>query len=196
MNSLQAESNDSLDILALLDQEDYIMSSTTGITATVNDPLAQLMDVLPEIIEVKEINSKLLESPLVRFKRFSIPKIQFAFYYLSISTIVFIILMTSTNWNSYSTILSAYINPQDLIDSKNDIISVLDKSRVVVYADHTNQEDENQEEQDNLKKKLEASNTIIREDRFSPKKLIPIETKISIDLEITPYDNRIIIPKI
>ncbi len=47
-----------------------------------------------------------------------------------------------------------------------------------------------------MRKKIEEDNTTIREDKFSPKRLIPGETKMNIDLDITPYDNRIIIPKI
>jgi len=53
-----------------------------------------------------------------------------------------------------------------------------------------------QEQADVLKKKLTESNTVIREDRFSPKKLVTGAAKLDIDLDITPYDNRIIIPKI
>jgi len=106
-------------------------------------------------------------------------------------------LFTTTNWNSYSTVLSAYLNPQALMNSRDDIISVLDKSQVMVYADNTEViEAINEEEQTNIKKKLEENNMTIREDRFSPKQLISRDVKISINLDITPYDNRIIIPKI
>lgn len=156
------------------------------------DPLGHLENLSIEADKIEEIAR---ESLLTRFRRASVPKIQFLLYYLSISSIVFVILLASTNWNSYSTVLSSYLNPQALRDSKNDIISVLDKSRVIVYADNTaNVFDK--EEQANLKKKLEESNTVIREDRFSPKRLIPQEAKINVNLDITPYDNRIIIPKI
>ena len=182
MNTQQT--TNSLDILALLDQEELIMSE--------EDPLGHLENLSIEADKIEEIAR---ESLLTRFRRASVPKIQFLLYYLSISSIVFVILLASTNWNSYSTVLSSYLNPQALRDSKNDIISVLDKSRVIVYADNTaNVFDK--EEQANLKKKLEESNTVIREDRFSPKRLIPQEAKINVNLDITPYDNRIIIPKI
>jgi sortase (surface protein transpeptidase) len=75
-------------------------------------------------------------------------------------------------------------------------MSALDKSRVMVYADNITDTTANQEEQENIKKKLEENNSVIREDIFSPKRLVHGEAKVSIDLEITPYDNRIIIPKI
>ena len=178
-----------IDILALLDQE------TIAPQVASNDPLAQIeassldLSIEDEIVAPRE-------SLLTRVRRLSAPKIQFALYYLGISTIVFVILLTSTNWNSYSTVLSAYLNPQALTDSKNSIISVLDKSRVMVYADNSVDAKSNEEEQSDIKKKLEESNTAIHEDRFSPKHLIPGEAQMNIDLDITPYDNRIIIPKI
>ncbi|MDD5376973.1 MAG: class E sortase [Candidatus Gracilibacteria bacterium] len=182
------------DILALLDKEETAVNNE--IPLDTEDPLRQIEDLSIGISanhEKKEISR---ESLLTRFRRVSVPKIQFLFYYLGISAIVFVILLATTNWNSYSTVLSAYLNPQGLTDSKNNIISVLDKSRVTVYADNMTDSGANEEEQMNLKKKLEASNTTIREDRFSPKRLISGEAKVNIDLDITPYDNRIIIPKI
>ncbi len=179
---------DGLDILAILDTQDIIDAS--------KDPLGDIENMVIEEIWEPALSIVQKESLMSRFRRVSVPKIQFACYYLGISSIVFVILLTSTNWNSYSTILSAYLNPQYLTNSKNDIISVLDKSRVMVYADNSTDTGANQEEQTNLKKKLEESNNTIHEDVFSPKRLIPGEAKVNIDLEITPYDNRIIIPKI
>lgn len=186
MDLQQTPLTDNLDILALLDQEEGIQIHA--------DPLNHIENI--EIALTDTTQTVARESLLTRFRRSSVPKIQFAFYYLGISSIVFVVLLASTNWSSYSSILSAYLNPQALTDSKNDIISVLDKSRVMVYADHTVDNGANEEEQTSLKKKLEESNTTIHEDRFSPKRLIPGEAKVSIDLDITPYDNRIIIPKI
>ncbi len=190
---LQQTPTNTLDILALLDREEIIASNDVSIMV---DPLNLIENPSVEIFTNKESKNISRESLLTRFRRASVPKIQFMFYYLSISAIVFVVLLATTNWNSYSTLLSAYINPQGLTDSKNDIISVLDKSRVTVYADNSVDIGANEEEQTSIRKKLEESNTSVREDRFSPKRLISLEAKMNIDLDITPYDNRIIIPKI
>ncbi|HBB27390.1 TPA: hypothetical protein DCZ36_02760 [Candidatus Gracilibacteria bacterium] len=192
MHSEQTSQN-TLDILALLEREEMI---TDNNVLAISDSLNQIECPAMEVSTNNETKNIFRESLLTRFRRASVPKIQFAFYYLSISAIVFVILLATTNWNSYSTLLSAYINPQGLTDSQNDIISVLDKSRVTVYADNSVDTGANEEEQTSIRKKLEESNTAVREDRFSPKRLISIEAKIDIDLDITPYDNRIIIPKI
>lgn len=196
MNLQQIPPTDVIDILALLDKEELI-EDTHSVHLEIKDPLNQIEELSSEVI-IENAQEKIVkESLLTRFRRSSVPKIQFVFYYLSISTIVFVMLFTTTNWNSYSTVLSAYLNPQALMNSRDDIISVLDKSQVMVYADNTEViEAINEEEQTNIKKKLEENNMTIREDRFSPKQLISRDVKISINLDITPYDNRIIIPKI
>lgn len=43
---------------------------------------------------------------------------------------------------------------------------------------------------------MQANDTAISLDPFAPKRLLPITEDPVIDIEITPYDNRIIIPKI
>ena len=174
----QQTTADTLDLLALLDAEEAVFENTVQ---AIQDPLGQIETSSAESIEILDFPIPARESALTRFRRASLPKVQFLFYYLGISAIVFVILIASTNWNSYSTVLSAYLNPQGLVNSRNDIISVLDKSRVMVYADNSIDTGATVEEQTNLKKKLEESNTSVREDRFSPKRLIPGEAKINID---------------
>lgn len=177
---------DTADILMLLEEE-----------AISIDPLGHIESISDETITIDVPEEVFGESLLKRLRRITVPKIRFTLHYLGISTIVFTILLATTNWHSYSLLLSAYFNPQALTDSGNDILSMLDKSRVTVYADSvTETEEETKEEGENIKKKLGESNMTIREDRFSPKRLIPSESKIAVDLDITPYDNRIIIPKI
>lgn len=148
----------------------------------------------PQVIQLGAESQK--QSPFVRFKKASISHLKFAFYYLSISTIVFVVLLTATNWSSYYTLISAYMNPDVLKNSGADILTTLDKSKITVYANEGVSIETKEKQEAKLKEKLKESNVIIREDRFSPKKLITNDAKINIDLDITPYDNRIIIPKI
>lgn len=159
-----------LDILALLDQEDVAMQEK--VPGVMEDILSQMENLSEEIPEDSETEDKPRESLLTRFRRVSAPKIQFLFYYLGISTVVFVVLLATTNWSSYFTVLSSYLNPEALMNSKNDIVSVLDRSRVTVYANDTIDSSATAEEQTSLKKKLEESNMTVREDRFSPKRLI------------------------
>lgn len=180
-----------IDILSLLEQEE----AATLETLAQADPLENTQ-VYEGSICLEPVAGTTKKSLLTRLRRSSIAHAKFTLYYLSISTIVFVVLLAITNWSSYSTILSAYINPDELKTSGNDILSTLDKSKITVYANEGINTEMEQEQADILKKKLAESNTVIREDRFSPKKLVTGAAKLDIDLDIAPYDNRIIIPKI
>ncbi|EKD44091.1 MAG: sortase family protein [uncultured bacterium (gcode 4)] len=180
-----------LDILSLLEQEESVSLEVLSHT----DPLRSV-EVYEGTLPLEPISETTKKSLLVRLRQSSIAQAKFTLHYLSISTIVFFTLLTITNWSSYSTVLSAYINPDALKTSGNDILSTLDKSKITVYANEGVDMEMRQEQEDTLKKKLTESNTVIREDRFSPKKLITGAAKLDIDLDIAPYDNRIIIPKI
>jgi len=180
-----------IDVLSLLEQEE----AATLETLTQTDPL-QSVEVYEGSICLEPVIEKTKKSLLTRLRQSSIAQAKFTLHYLSISTIVFFTLLTITNWSSYSTVLSAYINPDALKTSGNEILSTLDKSKITVYANEEIDTEAQQETADSLKKKLTESNTVIREDRFSPKKLITGAAKLDINLDIAPYDNRIIIPKI
>jgi hypothetical protein len=195
MESQTIYTPDTTDILALIEKEEEMIISPE-ISPIMTDSLSQMEDIFTETIIKDPVIKDIHESLLARFRRVSTPKIQFVFYYLSISTIVFFILLGATNWNSYYTILSVYIQPQTLTNSKTDIMAALNKSRVIVYADNNTETPIKEEEKSDLKKKLAATNAAIKEDQFSVKQLVQEESKINVDLDITPYDNRIIIPKI
>lgn len=180
-----------IDVLSLLEQEE----AATLETLTQTDPL-QSAEVYEGSICFEPIVETPKKSLLTRLRQSSVAHAKFTLHYLSISTIVFFTLLTITNWSSYSTVLSAYINPEALKTSGNEILSTLDKSKITVYANEGMDTEVRQETADSLKKKLTESNTVVREDRFSPKKLITGAAKLDIDLDIAPYDNRIIIPKI
>lgn len=180
-----------IDVLSLLEQEE----AATLETLTQTDPL-QSAEVYEGSICLEPIIETPKKSLLTRLRQSSVAHAKFTLHYLSISTIVFFTLLTITNWSSYSTVLSAYINPDALKTSGNEILSTLDKSKITVYANEGMDTEVRQETADSLKKKLAESNTAIREDRFSPKKLVTGAAKLDIDLDIAPYDNRIIIPKI
>lgn len=187
LEQIHTPPSDPLDILSLLEAEEDIAQANL-------DPLQAISE--ESLIFSPNQAEKARESALVRFRKATLPKIKFSLYYLGISTIVFVLLLGATNWSSYSTLLSAYVNPDGLKASGNDIVSMLGKSKITVYADDTENTASKQEQEEDIKKKLEESNTSIKENKFSPKKLITSAAKLDVDFDITPYDNRIIIPKI
>jgi hypothetical protein len=89
-----------------------------------------------------------------------------------------------------------YINPNYLKNSSRDILTAIDDSKIKVYADSLSS-DELQKKEEKLKKKMNEENiSQVKDTFFSPKKLVSFDDKISLDLEVTPYENRIIIPKL
>ncbi len=144
--------------------------------------------------EFEKINSSRKNSHLKKlFKNFDVVwKIKFLSYYLLVSSFVFFILLGISNYSAYSKIIYSYINPQSLKDSSQDILNTIDNSKIKVYADEWIDE----QLENNLKKKIEEDEKLTKQTSFSPKKLVPRDSSIDLDLEITPYENRIIIPKI
>jgi hypothetical protein len=47
-----------------------------------------------------------------------------------------------------------------------------------------------------MQKKLAEDNAQLRDTYFSPKKLVPLNSKVDLSVDVVPYENRIIIPKI
>ncbi|EKD65874.1 MAG: sortase family protein [uncultured bacterium (gcode 4)] len=123
-------------------------------------------------------------------------KVNFVSHYIFVSIIVFFILLGISNYSAYSKMAYNYINPNYLKNSSREILDAMDDSKIKVFADSLSSEDLAKKEA-KLKKKMEEENIDqVKDTYFSPKKLVSFDDKISLDLEVTPYENRIIIPKL
>ncbi|MCK9272420.1 class E sortase [Candidatus Gracilibacteria bacterium] len=123
-------------------------------------------------------------------------KLSFVGHYIFVSVVVFFILLGISNYSAYSKMAYNYINPNYLKNSSRDILTAIDDSKIKVYADSLSS-DELQKKEEKLKKKMNEENiSQVKDTFFSPKKLVSFDDKISLDLEVTPYENRIIIPKL
>ncbi len=86
--------------------------------------------------------------------------------------------------------------------SSEDLNEGLGKSKITVYAAETESGSEvpsaaeAEAEAEAIKKKLEESNVGVRENLLTPKKLVPAKPQLNVDFDVTPYENRIIVPKI
>lgn len=173
-----------------------------NITPVESDVLESFFSEMSEessaVISEEEIfaPAKISVSPLTRFRAALVPQVKFLLHYCLVSSVVFLILLVLTNASSYSSLVMAYINPGALKTSGSDIVSVLEKSKIIAYADNSRTDTDQKEQEQDIKKKLEENNVTIHEDPLSPKKLVSQTPKVNVDFDITPYDNRIIIPKI
>ena len=126
---------------------------------------------------------------------------KFLITYLFTTWVVFWILIFSLNFSAYSSIISSYMNPNDAKASAEKLQWIMDSSRIQVFADAEYKEQEKTEKQESIetiKGNIEESTGELPEESiYDPEVLIrSSEEQMDVSFDITPYDNRIIIPKI
>lgn len=146
-------------------------------------------DFASEILKINEWRKKWF------FYKNITPKIKFAIQYVFISTFVFILLLWWSNFSAYSKLAYNFINPDSLKNSSQEIMTAMDNSRIKVYADEENKI-LSKEQEEKLQEKLSQDNALLKETYFSPKKLVPLKSSVNLDVEVLPFENRIVIPKI
>lgn len=110
---------------------------------------------------------------------------------------MFAVLLIATNWAAYSAIAINLLRPGALEEANTQIQNTLSNSKITVYAsDAANVAFEKKEKAEDIKKQLEAENVEVEEEAFSMKNLLPSEPTVPAKFEITPYENRIIVPRI
>lgn len=165
--------------------------------------------VQDEIIESSEehvftISEESIADELVKINKdrkhrkitnFVFNQVKFLSHYIIVSVVIFIVLLTTTNYSAYSKIAYNIINPENLKNSSREILNAMNSSKINVFAD----EESSSlwvEQQEKIKKNLEESNLQLRDTYFSPKKLVPLKSSVDLNVEIMPYENRLVIPKI
>lgn len=130
-----------------------------------------------------------------KITNFVFNQVKFLSHYIIVSVVIFIVLLTTTNYSAYSKIAYNIINPENLKNSSREILNAMNSSKINVFAD----EESSSlwvEQQEKIKKNLEESNLQLRDTYFSPKKLVPLKSSVDLNVEIMPYENRLVIPKI
>ncbi len=118
-----------------------------------------------------------------RLFSFSNIKISFSFLtkYILTSTCIFALLMVTTNYKAYVNIANSYIKKDEMTATNNSLINSVKATNITNI---------NKEEQKKDKKEDANLNNSLKS--FVDLK----EEKPSLDIDITPYENRIVIPKI
>ncbi len=149
-----------------------------------NENILSNEETKEEFIEVK--NNKIIDF------------IKFLTSYLTTSAIIFFILLWALNYNSYIQIAKSYFNKEWL---------ELDKNAMLASVASTNIVKENKKEEDIFEEEkqkefeinaIEQMNSIKNKTFHSMDRLVDWnwDNDINIDVSITPYENRIVIPKI
>jgi len=114
--------------------------------------------------------------------------ILFVTKYILTSVFIFWILLVTTNYSAYYNIVKNYVFADDLVVESRWIISSVEASNI----------------KEKFKKQIKEEKELINNSNsektsdFSIRKLVNISNKndINLNIEITPYENRIVIPKI
>ena len=130
----------------------------------------------------------------------------FLWRYFTTSAALFVLLMLVTNFSAYSQMVGSILSPEKLSQSQASLFGALENANIstltTVYAGHTMQNAwENdeliQQKAHEIKEKLESRGVEIDPlRRINPIKFDVAPAPIKVDFNVTPYENRIIIPKI
>jgi LPXTG-site transpeptidase (sortase) family protein len=121
----------------------------------------------------------------------------FLVQYLSLTGAIFLVLMGALNYSAYSSRLANWINPERLLEARDEVNGLLSKATSIsVYA-----EDTSGETKDDLatvtEKILATDPEVVYARNYAPGNLlVHANTVAPATFELAPYENRIIIPRI
>jgi len=108
--------------------------------------------------------------------------------YISTSTLIFTVLLLTANYSAYIDVAKSYLYADEIKKESTSLLNSVEASKI------TSKLRENKE----INKKISEDIIKSKKSKYSIKNLV-LETnkkKPKLDIEITPYENRIIIPKI
>lgn len=119
-------------------------------------------------------------------------KIKGAAHFMSMTSIIFVILLFISNWSAYTTFARALLKPETLNAEKVQIEGGLASTTITESTDTTNKKQ--LRKQRILRKNLEKNQSITPD--LSANYFNQDVTHVSLSVNIAPYEDRIIIPKI
>ena len=174
----------SIDILSVVEE-----------TLVIEETKTEGTDIYQELLGIHEALKKAGKNTWKNIQE----KIIFFWHYILVSCVVFGVLLLITNFSAYSAIFWNYVHPESLQASSREIFRTVDAGNIEVHADASDSHESPEEakaKEEKIRKELEAENVAVKDAFLSPKKLVPNQANIPLDVEIVPYENRIVIPKL
>lgn len=161
-----------------------------------SEDLLASLDTKPVQAEKEEaktsIDTKNIEEKKSIYKKIILTFSLF-FRYILTASFIFVVLMAFTNYSAYITIAKSYLNPEAIEQSEKNIQNSIEHSQITVENEENL--DDNREEA--RAKALQKGEKEIYKSKDIKTILWDIrEEEISLDIEIIPFVNRIVIPKI
>jgi len=197
-NKKQNLNNEFDDIFALLEEEETNIKSET--TTSLEEFKAEnFSEINLENLEANNTSEEIItenileENPskLSQIKDFSL----FLLKYLTTSLSIFAILMIVVNFSAYYQIAQSYFNAEGAAETAQNL-------KTSVLESKTQEHSENKEVKISMASKetiaeLEDKSKVTRNEQFHSMDKLLVETrdeKIDLSLDITPYENRVVIP--
>lgn len=117
----------------------------------------------------------------------------FLFKYSLTSGFIFLLLLVTTNYEAYTNIAMSYFQKEKMQEINNSIINSVKATNITDEKNNSSLSGETDETKSILGLKEKTTNSL-NKNISSIVKLR--KEKLSLDIDITPYDNRIVIPKI
>jgi len=140
---------------------------------------------------MKILKQKFLAKGIIKKLKKVLKSVWFVIYYVWLSSAIFALLLIFSNIKAYSNITYAYFNKNAIILEQENIESSLANTIISnsQTLDNTYKINLLKEE---LKKTLQKEN----EDFLNIDRLVNFDAIINVNMDIVPYENRIVIPKI
>ncbi|MDD2871078.1 MAG: sortase, partial [Candidatus Gracilibacteria bacterium] len=161
--------------ISTISNNNAVENSTSDIDTTKNEIAGE--DILKNVI-TKNNNTKIKRNNFVS-------GIVFLSKYILTSSLIFGVLLVSTNYSAYLSVAKSYIFKGELENKQQALISSVEASSI---------KDKYAEEK--LKQIETETGEIDSELSINKMKKSQDKENINLDIEITPYENRIVIPKI
>ena len=120
--------------------------------------------------------------------------------YLCVSGTVFSILLWALNFSAYSARLAHFINPENIESVRINLENIIASSSIEVHAASENTDDESTVNKDIIEEKIASTNPEMVWNRsYAPETMLQNiweNDEWSPTIEVAPYENRIVIPKI
>lgn len=124
--------------------------------------------------------------------------LRFLTIYLALTGTIFTLLLSLLNYSAYSSRVMNWVNPDTLLKARDEIAGIVSASSVEVHASEESAT-ENKEDLETVKEKILSSDpSIVYSQNYEAKNLIaPLQADESaVTFRVTPYENRLIIPRI
>lgn len=128
----------------------------------------------------------------------------FLLRYIITSSFIFLIILLITNYKAYIEIAKSYLNPNTLTQKKENMLSSIQQSSIKKDDNEKEEYEDKKNLEENEKKSMLQKNINFKDVKnktfHSMKKLINTTNRDNniknYNIELTPYENRIVIPKI